>query len=549
MALKAILLGKKLKEKRAALEKLIEKDSDFEKREAEIAAAIEEVNEESTAEERSAVDELVNQFDAEKAAHEAEKAELDKVIGEMEADLAAEEAAQNTDPAPATQEERKERKETKKMESRAKFFGMNVQERDQFFAREDVKNYLQEVRSCIREKRALTNVGLTIPTVMLELLRENLENYSKLYRHVRVTRVNGTARQLIMGAIPEAIWTDCCANLNELTLGFNDLEMDCYRVGGYFAVCNANLEDSDIALASELLTALGQANGLALDKAILFGRNTDAAAKMPLGVVSRLAQTSQPAGYPATARAWADLHTSNIKTIANTNTGIALFQALMLNFGAAKGKYSRGEIVHVMNETTYTFLMAQAMSIDAAGAVVSGVRGGTMPVIGGIIEVLNFVPDYVIVSGYFDLYVLAERAGQQFAQSEHVRFLQDQTVFKGTARYDGAPAIAEAFVVMGVNGTSPDATAVTFAPDEANEVQSIALNTATAAVTAAAGTSHTVQLFAITAPGSGTVSWTSSSTGKATVDDNGVVTGVASGNATITATCNGKTATCAVTVS
>lgn len=548
MALKAILLGKKLREKRAALEKLMEKDAEFDTREKEIAAAIEEVNEESTAEERSAVDELVSQFDADKAAHEAEKAELDKVIGEMEADLAAEEAAQNTDPAPVTQEERKERKETKKMESRAKFFGMNVQERDQFFAREDVKNYLQEVRSCIREKRALTNVGLTIPTVMLELLRENLENYSKLYRHVRVARVNGTARQLIMGAIPEAIWTDCCANLNELTLGFNDLEMDCYRVGGYFAVCNANLEDSDIALASELLTALGQAIGLALDKAILFGRNTDAAAKMPLGVVSRLAQTSQPAGYPATARAWADLHTSNIKTIANTNTGIALFQALMLNFGAAKGKYSRGEIVHVMNETTYTYLMAQAMSIDAAGAIVSGVRGGTMPVIGGIIEVLNFVPDYVIVSGYFDLYVLAERAGQQFASSEHVRFLQDQTVFKGTARYDGAPAIAEAFVVMGVNGTSPDATAVTFAPDEANDVQSIALNTATAAVTAATGTQHTVQLFAITSPGSGTVSWATSNSSKATVDDNGVVTGAASGSATITATCNGKTATCTVTV-
>lgn len=172
-----------------------------------------------------------------------------------------------------------------------------------------------------------------------------------------------------------------------------------------------------------------------------------------------------------------------------------------------------------------------------------------MPVIGGAIEILNFMPDYVMVSGYFDLYTLAERAGQQFASSEHVRFLQDQTVFKGTARYDGAPAIAEAFVAIGLNGTSVDATAVTFAPDEANTVQSIALNTATAAVTAAAGSQHTVQLFAITAPGAGSVSWTSSSTGKATVDDNGVVTGVASGSATITATSNGKTATCAVTVS
>ena len=549
MALKTILLGKRIREKKAQLEALKEKDAEFSTREAELAKAIEEVTEETSAEDRSALDELVNAFDEGKNAHEAEKAELDEAIRAMEEELAAEEAKQNTDPAPVVEQERTERKENKKMENRAKFFGMSVQERDAFFAREDVTAYLTEVRSAIKEKRALTNVGLTIPEVMLGLLRENLENYSKLYKHVTVARVNGTARQLIMGTVPEAIWTDCCANLNELTLGFNDLEMDCFRVGGYFAVCNANLEDSDIALATELITALGQAIGLALDKAILFGRNSSAVTKMPLGIASRLAQTSQPAGYPATARPWVDLHTSNIKTISNSNTGVGLFQAILLDFGAAKGKYSRGEIVHVMNETTYTFLMAQAMTIDAAGAVVSGVRGGTMPVIGGAIEILNFMPDYVMISGYFDNYTLAERAGQKFAESEHVRFLQDQTVFKGTARYDGAPAIAEAFVMIGINSTSPDATAVTFAPDEANTVQSIALNTSTAAVTAATGTSHTVQLFAITSPGSGTVSWTSSSTGKATVDSNGVVTGVASGSATITATANGKTATCVVTVS
>ena len=538
--LKAILLGKKLREKKAALEALKAKDAEFDTREAELAKAIEEVSEETPAEDRSAIEELVNQFDGDKAAHEEEKKNLEAAIGELEADLAAEEAAQNTEPVT----EQAERKEEKKMENRAKFFGMSIQERDAFFAREDVSAYLNEVRTSIKEKRAITNVGLTIPTVMLDLLRENLENYSKLYKHVRVARVNGTARQLIMGSIPEAIWTDCCANLNELTLGFNDLEMDCYRVGGYFAVCNANLEDSDIALANELLTALGQAIGLALDKAILFGRNSDAAQKMPLGIVSRLAQTSQPAGYPATARPWVDLHTSNIKTISNLNTGVALFQAILLNFGAAKGTYSRGEIVHVMNETTYTLLMSEAMGLDATGAIVSGVRGGTMPVIGGAIEILNFVPDYIMVSGYFDLYTLGERAGQQFATSEHVRFLQDQTVFKGTARYDGAPAIPEAFVVMGINGTSPDATAVTFAPDAANEVQSIALNTSTASVAVGAK----VQLFAITAPGAGEVTWASATPAKATVDTNGVVTGVATGSSVITATSNGKTASCTVTV-
>ena len=45
----------------------------------------------------------------------------------------------------------------------------------------------------------------------------------------------------------------------------------------------------------------------------------------------------------------------------------------------------------------------------------------------------------------------------------------------------------------------------------------------------------------------GTITWTSSDTSKATVSD-GVVTGVAKGTVTITATCNGKSDTCLVTV-
>ena len=231
---------------------------------------------------------------------------------------------------------------------------------------------------------------------------------------------------------------------------------------GYYAICNANLEDSDVNLATELVIALSKAIGMALDKAILYGTAT----KMPLGIVTRLAQTEQPTGYPATARTWVDLHTSNIKSIAAGTTGAALISAIVTAFGNAKGKYSRGEKVWVMNETTYTSLVAASVSVDASGAIVAGVNG-VMPVIGGVIEVLDFVPDNVIIGGYFDLYILAERAGSRFATSEHVRFLQDQTVFKGTARYDGQPAIAEGFVAIGLNGVTPSAT-MSFAPDTAN---------------------------------------------------------------------------------
>lgn len=541
MALKALLLKKKLDAKRAALRALLTRRDALQAREEELEASIDEVTEETTQEERDALDAEVANFETDRAALDQEQADLEEEIRGLESELDTEEAAQDTTPpAPAPgAPETTERKEVKTMNTRSKIFArMGIQERDAMFAREDVKGWLGEVRAHIREKRALQNVGLTIPTVFLGLLRENIENYSKLYKHVNVQPVAGEGRMPIMGGIPEAIWTDCCANLNELDLAFNDAEVGCWKVAGYFAVCNANLEDSDIDLAAELLAAIGQAIGLALDKAILYGTGT----RMPLGIVSRLAQESQPADYPATARTWVDLHSTNIKTLANTLTGIDLFKALLLAAGVVKGKYSRGVKVWAMNETTRTFLQANAMTINANGAIVAGVDG-SMPVIGGIVEVLDFIPDYVIVGGYLDLYLLAERAGQKFAQSEHVRFLQDQTVMKGTARYDGLPVIAEGFVAIGVNGVTPTAQ-MTFAPDTANEVEFLALNTATASI----AVGGKVQLKAIMGPGEGTVSWASATTGKATVNSSGLVTGVASGSSVITATCNGLTASCTVTV-
>lgn len=453
MALKALMLRKKIDQKKKELEALRAKDADFQTREAELETAIAEAE---TDEEQRTVTEEIDSFNADKEAHETQKGDLEREVGELEEELAAEERAQDTTP-PAEPHVEREDKKMATPEARNKF-GLT----EEFVQRENVQDFLVRVRDHISHKRALTNVGLTIPTEFLGILRENVINYSKLYRHVNVRYLSGEGRMVVMGTIPEAVWTECCATLNELSLGFNDVEVDCNKLGGYFAVCNAILEDSDINLASELLTALAQAIGYALDKAILYGTGT----KMPLGVMTRLVQTQAPADYPATARTWVDLHTSNIKTHAASVTGADLFKAIVLDSGAAKGKYARGEKVWVMNETTYTSLMSQALVIDANGNIVSGIAD-RMPVIGGVIEVLNFIPDNVIIGGYFELYLLAERASTQLAQSEHYRFIEDQTVFKGTARYDGLPVIAEAFVAIGINGTTPNAT-MSFAPDAAN---------------------------------------------------------------------------------
>ena len=241
------------------------------------------------------------------------------------------------------------------------------------------------------------------------------------------------------------------------------MEVDGYKVGAFIPVCNALLEDSDVNLVGEVLFALGRGIAIAVDKAILYGTGT----KMPLGIVTRLAQTAAPETYPSTARTWVDLHATNIQKITAANsTGIALFQNILKIFGAASSKYGTEGKFWAMNEKTHMKLVAEAMNFNAAGAVVAGVNS-TMPVIGGDIVDLDFVPDDNLVAGYGEDYLMAERAGVKLASSEHFLFTADKTVFKGTARYDGQPVIAEGFVVIGINNVTP-ATTVTFAADTAN---------------------------------------------------------------------------------
>lgn len=456
MALKALMLRKKIDDKKKELEAL-RASNDFDKREAELEASI---NEAETDEEKAAVEEEVAKFEAEKADFEAKEGALDKEVRDLEAELEQEEKKLET-PAPEAPKPEEGRKDYHRMETR-KFFNMSAQERDAFFANAEVKAFLERVRSFKGQKRDISGAELLIPTVMLGIIRENILRYSKLLRHVNLRTVAGKARQTVAGAIPEAVWTEACGKLNELSLNFYDQEVDGYKVGGYIPVCNALLEDSDINLAEEIISALGQAIGYALDKAILYGTAT----KMPLGVMTRLVQTAEPADYPATRRPWTDLHETNIKSIAASVTGTALFKQIILATGAAKGKYSRGEKVFVMNETTNSKVVAESLAVNAAGAIVAGVDG-RMPIVGGIIEVLDFVPDNVIIGGYFDLYLLAERAGTAISQSEHVQFIEDNTVFKATARYDGTPVIDEAFVAIGIAGTTPDAE-MDFAEDTAN---------------------------------------------------------------------------------
>lgn len=461
MALAQLKLKRSIDEKRKEIEKLRGIKADFEKREAELEQSVEEAE---TEEDKATIDEAVEAL--EKEENEAgdvdgKITDLEKEVKDLEENLRTiEQKTEN--PAP------EEGRGTEKPQSRTiiggnkmikRFKDMDMQTREAFFANEAVASFMQNVRSLIKEKRSVSGADLTIPQEFLGVLRQNITTYSKLIKYVNLVKVNGKARQTISGNIPEAVWTEACAKLNELDFVFNAVDVDAYKVGGFIPICNAVLEDSDTDLADTLMEALGAAIGRAIDKAILFGTGV----KMPLGIATRLAQEAKPGDYPTTARPWADLHTSNIKNVAGT--GSTLFVNITKATAAAKGKYSNGEKFWAMNGATKLKLIAEALSFNASGVIVTSVND-TMPVVGGDIVVIDDIADDTIIGGYGDEYLLAERAGTTISQSEHVRFIEDQTVIKGTARYDGQPAIAEGFVVLGL-GVAPTTTA-TFATDKAN---------------------------------------------------------------------------------
>ena len=474
--LKAIMLQRSIEKKRNELEELRAKDETFATREAEIEEAIQEAQ---TAEEEQAVSEEVEKYDAEKQAHEDAKADLAREIEGLENDLAS---LESNKPAPERSENKihEERMTANMTEinirklpmSQRAFEALPRQTRESMISQPDVKDFLGQLRSMKGQTRAITGGELTIPVVFLDLVAENMFRYSKLLNRVRIRNVSGEARQTIAGTVPEAVWTEMCGAINELTFVFNQITLDGYKVAGFVPVCNSILEDNDINLASWIVEMLSESIGLAMDKAILYGKGS--ASKMPLGIVTRLAQSVQPADYPANAPAWVDLHTTNILQIGGEGvTGAEFWSALMQATGATYTRYNRGTMFWAMNSKTYALLKSKLITFTATGDIVANLFG-SLPIVTGDIDVLEFIPDGDIIGGYGDLYLLAMRSGMTIESSREVQFIQDNTVFKGKQRADGQPIIPGAFVAININNEDVTTT-MDFAADTANDAQLLSL--------------------------------------------------------------------------
>ena len=469
--LKALMLRRSIDAKKAELAALEEKDAEFVTREAELESAINEV-EPGNQEQEAAVTAEIETFENERTAHQGQKKALTEEVQHMEDEL---EELERSAPKPQKNDPKHGEKVRGELHmeniniralprNQRAFDALSGERRAAILAQEDTKTFLAQLRSMKGQSRAVTGGELTIPVVFLDLIAQNMYRYSKLLNRVRIRNVSGEARQTIAGTVPEAVWTEMCAAINELTFAFNQITLDGYKVAGFVPVCNSLLEDNDVNLASWIVEMLSESIGLAMDKAILYGKGTG----MPLGIVTRLAQQSAPANYPANAPAWEDLHTSNIKQIGGDSvTGAAFWAALVEATGNTFTRYSRGEQFWAMNSKTYAKLKSKLITFTGTGDIVANIFG-VLPIVNGDVDILEFMPDGDIVGGYGDLYLLAMRSGMTIESSREVQFIQDNTVYKAKQRADGQPIIPGAFVAININNVAVT-TVMDFAADTAND--------------------------------------------------------------------------------
>ena len=455
--LKALLLRTKIDAAQKALDALLTAKAERETRAAALEADIRELagKADATAEERSAVESAVNALEAETAAGEEEIRAAQTNLDALKEELRTIEATQKAATPQAVKEPVKESTTTRKDVYAMPTFkirainNMTAEQRTAFAEAEYNKKFAEQIRALT----STPNANVLVPREDLPMLRDTIERYSKLIKHVNVKHVRGQARQRVFGSIPEAVWTEMSGNLNELSLSADGtVEIDGYKVAGFVPVDNWVLKDNDIELIDAVLDALAQAVAKAVDKAIAFGTGTH----MPRGFVTAILADES-------------LAATNKIDIPASVTGLKLFQALIKASGAAEENYSDGKMFWAMNSKTYKNLVSEALSINAAGAIVSGM-GSEMPVIGGAVEQISNWPDNLILGGYGSLYLLGEREGCIIEASSEARFTADQTVYRVVSRYDGKPVKPKAFIMIGINGTAAAtaAASVTFAQDTAN---------------------------------------------------------------------------------
>lgn len=422
--LKVLMLNKKAEKLREELENLSTREAELVAKSEELAEAIEEVE---TEEELEVVEGEVNEVSEEKEKLEEEKDELEEKLKEIEEEIAELEEKKPED-------DEKERSglqrgpEKRDMGVRNDMMVNKFETREQMLSRinkDENKEFYRAIIEHVKlKKRTLTGGDLTIPTDIVNMIHKRVADMNPLYNEITVHRLNGNGRVFVDGSIPKGIWTECCDPLEELDFALKMIELDCYKVGGYTALCNAIIDDSAIDLINYIDERIAMSISLGLLDGIVLGDGN----KKPLGFMN------------------ADIQKISVEPD---------FKSIVKAFGEiGEEGVQLGRYLAIMNRKTYyAYVISNMMRVGDNGQwVVTDEADAVFPD-GTRIKIIDNVPENTIIVGDFKRYILGERKSMTITSSDHVQFIQDNTVIKGIARYDGKPAEASSFAILELEGS------------------------------------------------------------------------------------------------
>ena len=477
MALRQLLLTREKNEKNTLLE-AIEKEQEelraareawkIRESNAEKALAELEAKTDATEEERKAFDDEAAEIekedkdltgkeeDAQKRA-DAARSRIEEIDGELE-DIRKrfEEGSKKA--------KEQEKKPAQNQNERGVYVGMDKRERIvELVKRDDVKSFLTNVRGL--QNRGVNGAELTIPQVMLPMITEVSGQYSVLEKYMDAETIQGTSAQNILATIPEAVWTETKDWIKELEMKIYQMKTAGNMVAGFIPLHISDEEDSAENLASLIINGLGRSIGRAKDKAMMYGTGVH----MPVGIMTRLAAAEKPAWWDPmwvgeNAPVFTNLSTTHLGAVSSTGLeGIKLFQEMFAVLGKAEKKYETGpdKKFWAMKGSTWATLQTMMLNFNSAGAVVSAANR-QMPIIGGTVEELDFMPDGVIAGGYGGNYKWITRSAMTISATSELRWLQNQILYKGVERADGAPMAGEAFAAFNIGGTTRPTASMEF---------------------------------------------------------------------------------------
>lgn len=188
MALRALMLKRKIDDAKKALEELRKKDAEFETREKELTAAIDEAE---TDEEKEAVEDEVDKFDEEKKEHTDKVAGLEKAVADLESEL---NELESKPEEPATEEirEMKGRKITPEELRDMPRSSMEYRTAFRDYVVSGKKSDILEFEKREDQVTKSSELGVLIPTtIMQEIITAIGGVYGQLYAKVRKTNLKG----------------------------------------------------------------------------------------------------------------------------------------------------------------------------------------------------------------------------------------------------------------------------------------------------------------------------------------------------------------------